>query len=314
MIVLGSSMLLGACNLLTGADGLEIEADDEGAGGDTAQASSGSDTTGNGGAGSGSTTSTGTGPTAMCGDTACQPGETCTSCPGDCGACPVSCGDLTCDADETCSNCPGDCGACPVVCGDLICDATEGCAACPGDCGACAPVCGDMVCAAGETCMTCAADCGDCETCGGSGPATTGLDAEEQAFLGLINAYRSQNGLGALSACTSLNRAAQGHSEDMRDQDYFSHTGLDGSTPWSRSCSACYDLGCGPMTAMAENIAAGNAGAQGTFDQWKSSPGHNTNMLGGSFTQLGIGRATGGGQYGSYWTNVFGGATEPSCN
>ena len=28
----------------------------------------------------------------------------------------------------------------------------------------------------------------------------------------------------------------------------------------------------------------------------------------------GIGRATGGGTYGVYWTNVFGGATEPSCN
>ena len=163
--------------------------------------------------------------------------------------------------------------------------------------------------------MSCVGDCGQCPTtCGGAGPATTPLDSEEQAFLVLINNYRAQNGLGALTACTSLNRAAQGHSEDMRDQNYFSHTGLDGSSPWDRACEACYDLGCGPQTAMAENIAAGNSGAQGTFDQWKNSPGHNANMLGSSFKVLGIGRASGGGTYGTYWTNVFGGATEASCN
>jgi uncharacterized protein YkwD len=150
--------------------------------------------------------------------------------------------------------------------------------------------------------------------CGGAGPATTPLDAEEQAFLQIINDYRAQNGLGALKACTSLNRAAQGHSEDMRDKNYFDHTGLDGSLPWDRACSACYDLGCGPATAMAENIAAGNSGAQGTFTQWKNSPGHNKNMLGASFKVIGIGRATGGGQFGVYWTNVFGGKDEPSCD
>jgi uncharacterized protein YkwD len=157
------------------------------------------------------------------------------------------------------------------------------------------------------------ASSGGGEMCGGSGPGTTPLDAEEQAFLAIINDYRQQNGLGTLTACTSLNRAAQGHSEDMRDNDYFSHTGLNNSTPWDRACDACYDLGCGPSTAMAENIAAGNSDAQATFTQWKNSPGHNANMLGANFTQIGIGRATGGGTYGVYWTNVFGGDSEPSC-
>jgi uncharacterized protein YkwD len=150
-------------------------------------------------------------------------------------------------------------------------------------------------------------------TCGGAGPATTPLDAEEQSFLTIINNYRASNGLGALTACISLNRAAQGHSEDMRDQNYFDHTGLDGDSPWDRACEACFDLGCGPATAMAENIAAGNSGAQATFDQWQNSPGHNANMLNGSFTMIGIGRATGGGMYGVYWTNVFAGNDEPSC-
>lgn len=149
--------------------------------------------------------------------------------------------------------------------------------------------------------------------CAGASDATTTLDTEEQAFLTLINNYRASNGKGALTSCKSLSRASQGHSEDMRDQNYFNHTGLNGSTPWARSCNACYALGCGPSTAMAENIAAGNSTAQATFTQWKNSAGHNANMLNASYKMIGIGRATGGGTYGSYWTTVFGGANEASC-
>ncbi|KYF60647.1 hypothetical protein BE15_15270 [Sorangium cellulosum] len=176
-----------------------------------------------------------------------------------------------------------------------------------------AEVCGNGVCGAGEDCSSCASDCGACQSCQGAGPSTTPLDTEEQAFLRIINQYRAEKGLGALSACTSMNRAAQGHSEDMRDKNYFSHSSQDGRTPWTRMCNACYELGCGG-TAMAENIAAGNSGAQGTFDQWKNSDGHNKNMLGSNFKVIGIGRATGGGTYGSYWTTVFGGSSEASCN
>src|SRR2546421_11310954 len=33
-------------------------------------------------------------------------------CLADCGACQL-CGDLQCDLGETCASCPGDCGACP---------------------------------------------------------------------------------------------------------------------------------------------------------------------------------------------------------
>ena len=143
--------------------------------------------------------------------------------------------------------------------------------------------------------------------------ADTALDSEEMAFLDLINNYRLQNNLSTLTGCISMHRSAQLHSENMRDLDFFEHEGLDGKQAWDRACTTCFERGCGPTTAMAENIAAGNSGAAGTFDQWRNSPGHNANMLGSSFTMIGIGRATGGGQYGSYWTNVFGGDDEPSC-
>jgi uncharacterized protein YkwD len=329
------SLALTACNV-----GTIGEPEDPGAGGQSGAGQSAGSAGGPAGSGGSSIGTSGAGGGSMCGDGSCTSGEscescaedcgecaptcgnqmcdaaeTCMSCPADCGACPAMCGNQVCEAGENCMNCQADCGACPPTCGNQACEAGENCMNCSGDCGACPPMCGNQVCEAGETCMSCVGDCGMCPAmCAGAGPATTALDAEEQAFLGLINQYRAQNGLGSLSNCTSLSRAAQGHSEDMRDQNYFSHTGLNGSSPWDRSCDACYELGCGLKTQMAENIAAGNSTAQETFNQWKNSAGHNANMLGGAFVVIGIGRATGGGQYGVYWTTVFGAESEASCN
>jgi uncharacterized protein YkwD len=172
------------------------------------------------------------------------------------------------------------------------------------------PGCGDGTCSPTESCDVCGADCSSY----GASPETTALDGDESSFLTLLNEYRSQNGLPAIAGCVSLHRAAQGHSEDMRDHDYFAHEGLDGSAPWDRACGACYMQGCGPMTAMGENIAAGNADAFATLEQWKASPPHDANMRDPSFLFIGVGRASGGGRFGVYWTNVFAGADEPSCH
>ena len=52
-------------------------------------------------------------PAPVCGNGTCDKGESCSNCPGDCGACPPVCGNGSCEAGETCSNCASDCGACP---------------------------------------------------------------------------------------------------------------------------------------------------------------------------------------------------------
>jgi uncharacterized protein YkwD len=127
------------------------------------------------------------------------------------------------------------------------------------------------------------------------------LDAEESAFVVLINAYRLQNGLGKLQVSAALTQSSKWMSTDMAAKDYFSHTDSLGRDPFTRMTTFNYGYG----GYEAENIAAGNASAQDTFTQWKNSPGHNANMLGANYNVIGVGRASGGG-YGWYWTTDFG--------
>ncbi|NUR51188.1 MAG: sigma-70 family RNA polymerase sigma factor [Hamadaea sp.] len=121
----------------------------------------------------------------------------------------------------------------------------------------------------------------------------------EKQMLALINAERAKAGCGAVVFNDKLAKAAEGHSADMAAQAYFSHTSLDGRTPWDRARAAGYQY------ASAENIAAGNATAKATMNQFMNSPGHKANILNCSHKAVGIGMAKGG-PYRYYWTQLFG--------
>lgn len=129
-------------------------------------------------------------------------------------------------------------------------------------------------------------------------------DAEERAFLKLINDYRAQYGRAPLRLTKTLAAAANHHSVDMANKNYFSHT-LSGGVTWSQNIR---NHGYTYSTTTAENIAAGSATASQTFTQWKNSSGHRANMLNASFRAIGIGRAYGSSStYKWYWTTTFGG-------
>lgn len=129
------------------------------------------------------------------------------------------------------------------------------------------------------------------------------LDVEEQAFVGLIDAYRQQNGIATpLQVSIALTNAAKWHSGDMVQFGYFDHYDHFGRDPFTRMQA----FGYGYATAMAENIAAGNSTAAATFDQWRNSPLHDANMRDPAYRVIGIGRVAGG-TYGHYWTLTFGG-------
>ena len=132
---------------------------------------------------------------------------------------------------------------------------------------------------------------------------TEGLDAEEQVFLAKLNEYRAANGLAPLQVSVALSRAADVHAQDMAAQSYFSHDSKDG-TSWSARVKQYYSY----PTYLAENIAAGNAGGDPTFTQWKNSPGHDANMKGTSYRVIGIARAyNASATYRWYWVTDFGG-------
>lgn len=138
--------------------------------------------------------------------------------------------------------------------------------------------------------------------------ADAALDAEEQAFLTLINDYRAANGLGPLSLNSQLNDAARWLSQDMAANAYLGHIDSLGRDPGQRIAA----FGDGQFTALGENVAGGSAivgfqAAQGVFDVWKNSQGHNAAMLEPSFTVIGIAREYGASTGWWFWTADFGG-------
>jgi uncharacterized protein YkwD len=104
-------------------------------------------------------------------------------------------------------------------------------------------------------------------------------------FLSLVNAERASLGKAPLIANSQLKNAAYLHSKDMGDNDYFSHTSLDGRTFSQRITAAGYNY-----VSAAENIAmAGGApGASTVYNMWKNSSGHYANMI-GNYAEAGLG-------------------------
>jgi uncharacterized protein YkwD/stress response protein SCP2 len=132
-------------------------------------------------------------------------------------------------------------------------------------------------------------------------PITTGNLAQTAArVVELTNAERAGAGLPPLAVDALLAAAAQAHSTDMVARAFYSHTSPDGSQPWDRAAAA----GSRRRT-IGENIACGQRSAAEVVEGWMNSPGHRANILKPDFTHIGIGFA-GGGQSGTYWTQLFG--------
>lgn len=133
-------------------------------------------------------------------------------------------------------------------------------------------------------------------------------DSQEQALLKLINDYRKQNGVAALTLSQSLGAAADHHSASMANNNYVSHDLIPEDITWSQNLK---NHGYGYTTYRGENIAAGNSSASATFAQWKASSTHNANMLSTKYKAIGLGRASNSkSQYTWYWTADFGGTVD----
>jgi uncharacterized protein YkwD len=137
----------------------------------------------------------------------------------------------------------------------------------------------------------------------GGGGGGYSPDSEERAFLDLINAYRRKNGAGNLSLQDQLGAAADHHSQDMANKNYFSHKLANGDSAEKN----IQRFGYTNWSAVGENIAAGHETAKAVMDAWQSSPDHDRGMRNKTFTEIGIGRAYNkSSKYGWYWTTTFG--------
>jgi uncharacterized protein YkwD len=100
----------------------------------------------------------------------------------------------------------------------------------------------------------------------------------------------------------SLAAAALRHSSDMAQNNFFDHTGSDGSTVGVRATAAGYS-----WSGIGENIAAGYPSVSAVMSGWLGSPGHCNNIMNSAHTHVAMACvAQTGTTYGSYWTMVLG--------
>jgi uncharacterized protein YkwD len=122
-------------------------------------------------------------------------------------------------------------------------------------------------------------------------PSADNLAQVEAATLCLINIQRAQNGLGALTANSVLQGAALQHSQDMVNNNFFSHDSSSGEDFEDRILRFNY---APPNTqwVAGENIAWGTlslATPDAIVVSWMNSPEHRANILHGQYQELGVG-------------------------
>jgi uncharacterized protein YkwD len=100
---------------------------------------------------------------------------------------------------------------------------------------------------------------------------------------------------------TLTEQAAQRHSDDMANNDFFSHTGSDGTTVGDRLTATGY-----VWRTVGENIAAGFFSAESVVQGWLDSDGHCANIMNANFREMAIAKTERSGtQFTVYWTQVL---------
>lgn len=141
-------------------------------------------------------------------------------------------------------------------------------------------------------------------------PAAVAASTTEQEVAWRTNLARAQAGLPPLKLQANLNSAARSHAQDMSTNNFVSHTGSDGSSPWDRISRAGYS----GWSALAENIGTWYDSPQAMVDAWMQSQGHRDNILRANLREIGVGYVDEPGDtfpsaqspYRRYWTQTLG--------
>ena len=114
----------------------------------------------------------------------------------------------------------------------------------------------------------------------GGSPAAAG---PTESVLTAVNAARAKAGCAPLRVNRKLEAAAQAHARAMAEQNFFSHSGKDGSRLPGRVAKQGYSY-----RSAAENIAAGQETAREVVASWLQSSGHRKNILDCGMSETGI--------------------------
>lgn len=124
------------------------------------------------------------------------------------------------------------------------------------------------------------------------------LTPNEQEMVKLVNGERLKRGLSPLRVDLALSEVARFKSQDMLDNNYFSHYSPTYSSPFEMMKS----FGIKYIYA-GENIA-GNPTVKEAHQSLMNSEGHKKNILNPNFTHIGIGVKEGS-KFGKIFTQMF---------
>jgi uncharacterized YkwD family protein/spore coat assembly protein SafA len=117
-------------------------------------------------------------------------------------------------------------------------------------------------------------------------PTIDNIKVQENEVIRLVNVERAKYGLPALKANWELSRVARYKSQDMVNKGYFAHQSPTYGSPFTMMQSFGISY-----SSAGENIAKGQRTPAEVMNSWMSSPGHRSNILKASYTQIGVGLA-----------------------
>ncbi|HEL4824394.1 TPA: sporulation protein [Clostridioides difficile] len=132
-----------------------------------------------------------------------------------------------------------------------------------------------------------------------SGSTSESFSASQKEVVDLVNIERAKAGLNPLTLDSSISNVATKKSQDMIDNNYFSHNSPTYGSPFDM----LKKFGISYKTA-GENIAMGQKTPKEVVNAWMNSEGHRKNIMNPNFSKIGVGVAQKSG--GSiYWTQIF---------
>jgi len=126
----------------------------------------------------------------------------------------------------------------------------------------------------------------------------SGLNADEQKMVDLVNQERARVGLAPLQVDMTLVKLARMKAQDMIDKGYFSHTSPTYGSPFDMMKAA------GVQYRYAGENLAGAPTVESAHTNLMNSSGHRANILNSNYTRVGIGIVSGG-PYGKMFVQMF---------